>query len=42
MIDESDLRQKLAIPLDRLEAINSVLLNPDLRLVNDFLAVLAK
>ena len=42
MMDESDLRQKLTIPLERLNAINAVLLNPDLRLVNDFLAILAK
>jgi len=38
----SDLRQKLTIPAQRLEAINSVLLDPDLRLVNDFLAVVEK
>ncbi|MGB3702834.1 MAG: hypothetical protein WA997_16345 [Anaerolineales bacterium] len=38
----SDLRQKLTIPAERLEAINSVLLDPDLRLVNDFLAVVEK
>lgn len=38
----SDLRKNLAIPTERLDAINSVLLNPDLRLVNDFLAVVAK
>ena len=37
-----DLRQKLAIPNERLEAINAVLLNPDLRLINDFLGVVAK
>jgi hypothetical protein len=37
-----DLRQELAIPIERLEAINSVLLNPDLRLINDFLAVVEK
>jgi len=38
----ADLRQKLAVPNERLEAINAVLLNPDLRLINDFLAVVAK
>lgn len=38
----NDLRQKLAIPQERLDAINSVLLDPDLRLINDFLAVVAK
>jgi len=38
----SDLRQKLTIPTERLEAINSVLLNPDLRVINEFLAVVEK
>ena len=38
----ADLRQKLAVPNERLEAINAVLINPDLRLINDFLAVVAK
>ena len=38
----NDLRQQLVIPTERVEAINSVLLNPDLRLINDFLAVVAK
>ncbi|MFN2214033.1 MAG: hypothetical protein ACK2UE_13265 [Anaerolineales bacterium] len=38
----SDLRKKLAIPVERLEAINDLLLNPDMRLVNDFLAVVNK
>lgn len=38
----SDLQKSLAIPTERLDAINSVLLNPDLRLVNDFLAVVEK
>jgi hypothetical protein len=37
-----DLRQRLAIPTDRLEAINTVLMNPDMRVVNDFLEVVAK
>lgn len=35
----SDLRNKLAISPDRLEAINAILLNPDSRVINDFLAV---
>jgi hypothetical protein len=38
----SALQKNLAIPTARLEAINSVLLNPDLKVVNDFLAVVAK
>jgi len=38
----SDLRQKLSILPERLDAINAVLLNPDTRLINDFLAVVAK
>ncbi|MBN1963377.1 MAG: hypothetical protein JW910_01945 [Anaerolineae bacterium] len=37
-----DLRQRLAIPPDRLEAINALLLNPDMRVMNDFLDVVAK
>jgi hypothetical protein len=37
-----DLRQRLTIPNERLEAINAVLLNPDMRVINDFLAVVAK
>ena len=32
----------LTIPNERLEAINAVLLNPDMRVINDFLAVVAK
>ncbi|MFC1922628.1 hypothetical protein ACFLY4_05000 [Chloroflexota bacterium] len=35
----NDLRNKLAISPDRLEAINAILLNPDSRVINDFLAV---
>jgi len=38
----ADLREKLRIAPDRLEAINEVLLNPDMRVVNDLLAVVAK
>ncbi|MDO9130945.1 MAG: hypothetical protein Q7U34_13875 [Anaerolineales bacterium] len=37
-----DIRQLLKIPADRLDAINAVLLDPDERVVNDFLAVVAK
>lgn len=36
------LRRRLEIPTDRLEDINAVLLNPDTRVVNDFLSVVAK
>ncbi len=36
------LRDHLKIPYDRLDAINAVLLNPDERIINDFLAVVAK
>ncbi|NOZ71748.1 MAG: hypothetical protein GXP38_07515 [Chloroflexi bacterium] len=36
------LREKLAIPGDRLDEINAVLLNPEERVINDFLAVVAK
>jgi hypothetical protein len=37
-----NIRQKLSIPVSRLEEINNVLLNPDTRVINDFLAVVAK
>jgi len=37
-----DIRQKLLIPAARLDEINNVLLNPDTRVINDFLAVVAK
>ncbi len=37
-----NLRSLLAIPHDRLDSINAVLLNPDSRVMNDFLAVVAK
>lgn len=40
MTDE--IRQRLEIPRDRLDAINTVLLNPDMQVINDFLAVVAK
>jgi len=36
------LQQMLKIPSDRLEAINAVLLDPDSRVMNDFLAVVEK
>jgi hypothetical protein len=38
----SDLRQLLSIPPDRLETINNLLLDPGSRVLNDFLAVVAK
>ncbi len=38
----TDLRERLRITPDRLEAINDVLLNPDMRVVNDVLAVVQK
>ncbi len=37
-----DLRKRLMIPTDRLDDINAVLLDPDMRVVNDFLAVVEK
>ena len=37
-----DLRERLRIAPDRLEAINDILLNPDMRVVNDVLADVAK
>jgi hypothetical protein len=39
---EENIRQLLAIPHNRLDAINKVLLDPDTRIVNDLLAVVAK
>jgi hypothetical protein len=37
----TDLRNRLKIPVDRLDEINAVLLNPDMRVINDFLDVVA-
>ncbi len=37
-----NLRQRLQISPDRLEALNALLLNPDIRVINDFLAVVAR
>jgi hypothetical protein len=37
-----DLRKLLTIPNDRLAAINAVLLDPDERVITDFLAIVAK
>ncbi|MCX6037966.1 MAG: hypothetical protein NTW99_08765 [Chloroflexi bacterium] len=39
---EKDLRKLLAIPTDRLDAINAVLLDPGEKVMNDFLAIVAK
>ena len=39
---DKDYRQVLQIPTDRLEAINSVLLDPNSQVMNQFLAVVAK
>jgi len=38
----NDLRKRLAIPANRLDAINAVLLDPDEQVITDFLAVVAK
>jgi hypothetical protein len=38
----TDLRNRLKIPPERLDEINAVLLNPDMRVMNDFLDVVAK
>ena len=37
-----NLRQRLEIPSDRLEALNTVLLDPDERVINDFLEVVSR
>jgi hypothetical protein len=39
---DQKLRQALKIPYDRLDTINTVLLDPDTRVINDFLAIVAK
>jgi hypothetical protein len=39
---DEKLRQLLKIPYDRLDDINAVLLDPDMRVVDDFLAVVEK
>jgi len=38
----TDLRKLLAIPTNRLDAINAVLLDPDSKVINNFLEVVAK
>ena len=42
MATKDDLRARLRIPHDRLDAINSVLLDPNTRVINDLLDVVAK
>jgi len=37
-----NLRQMLLIPEERLQEINSILLNPDMRVINDFLEIVNK
>ena len=39
---ETDLRARLAIPADRLDELNAFLLDPDARIVNDLLEVVAR
>lgn len=39
---ENDLRNRLRISADRLEEINALLLDPDTRVINDLLAVVAR
>jgi hypothetical protein len=41
-MNNDELRQLLKIPYDRLDGINAVLLNPDSRVVNGFLDVVAR
>src|SRR3990170_8647524 len=38
----NDLRSRLAIPTQRLEALNGLLLSPGVQVVNEFLAIVAK
>ena len=39
---KEDLRQRLAIPPDRLDALNRMLLDPDTQVINEFLEVVSK
>jgi len=39
---KDDLRERLRIPVDRLEAINEILLNPDMQAMQDFMAVVER
>ncbi len=38
----SELQNRLSIPADRLASINSILVDPDERVLKEFLAVVAK
>lgn len=42
MTMNNDIRQRLRITADRLDALNGILLDPDMRVIDDFLAVVAK
>ena len=42
MSARDELRGRLAIPHDRLDALNAVLLDPETQVVNDLLDVVAK
>ena len=37
-----ELRRRLEIPAERLSDLNSILLSPDMQVINDFLAVVAR
>ena len=39
---DQDLRRRLAIPADRLDDLNAFLLDPDARIINDLLAIVAR
>lgn len=39
---ENDFRERLRIPVDRLEAINNILLDPDMQVMQDFFNVVQK
>ena len=39
---DDNLLHRLKISPDRLDALNAILLNPDMRVINDFMAVVAK
>lgn len=41
-LDLEMLRQRLEIPSDRLDDLNAILLNPDMKVINDFLNVVAR
>ncbi|MCA9990681.1 MAG: hypothetical protein KDE29_06715 [Anaerolineales bacterium] len=42
IVMNKDLRERLLIPPERLAALNAMLLNPDMRVIDDFLAVVAR